>query len=191
MTRIIAGELSGRQLDVPPSARPTTDRVREAMFSSLGHELGGWAGQRVLDVFAGSGALGLEALSRGAATADFVEQNRSAAAVLRRNLARLGAAARSQVVVADATRWRPARSYDLVLVDPPYALAADAVSRLLADLAIAGGLADGALVVVERSSRDPANPLPADWEVLRRRRYGETTIWYGRAKSSPGDQEDT
>jgi 16S rRNA (guanine966-N2)-methyltransferase len=183
MTRIVGGEFAGRRLAVPKhGARPTTDRVREALFSALEHRLGQWQLVVVLDLYAGSGALGLEALSRGAARAVLVERDRAAAAVVRRNAAALGVGERAAVVVADALGWRPgpADRFALVLADPPYELAAHRIATALG--ALAGGLAPGALVVVERPARDPADPLPAGWAQGRPRRYGETALWYGRAQ---------
>lgn len=190
--RIIAGRSGGRRLFAPPAGtRPTTDRVREALFSSLDpHVLeqhGGWDGVLVLDLFAGSGAVGLEAMSRGAAGATLVERDRRCLDVLKRNVASVDE--RARVVAADATTWRPEGGpYDLVYVDPPYALPDDEVRAILADLAAHGALSDGALVVVERSTRSsapwPASPPAAGWEQLRRRVYGDTALWYGRASRS-------
>lgn len=183
--RIIAGHAGGRRLAVPPAGtRPTTDRVREALFSSLDAHVreasGGWAGMRVLDLFAGSGAIGLEALSRGASAATLVERDRRCLEVLRRNVAAVDP--RARVVAADALTWPPVGGpYGLAYVDPPYALADDEVRELLGGLARHGALAEGALVVVERSSRSES-PWPAQgWEHLRKRDYGDTALWYGRA----------
>jgi 16S rRNA (guanine966-N2)-methyltransferase len=177
VTRVIAGTLGGRRLRTPPGSatRPTTDRVREALFSSLG-EL---AGRSVLDLYAGSGALGIEALSRGASRATFVEHDQRAATVLRANLADLGLTA-GQVVVADVSaflRRDPVAydaPYDVVLADPPYA---EPVGDVLS--ALVGWVGD--VVVLERSSRDPAPDWPAGIEAVRSRTYGETALWYGRS----------
>jgi 16S rRNA (guanine966-N2)-methyltransferase len=183
MTRIIAGELAGRRLQVPArGARPTTDRVRESLFSALEHRLDAWPGIVVLDLFAGSGALGLEALSRGAGRAVLVERDRSAAAVVRRNAAALGVGGRVEVVLADALTWTPPSGarYGLVLADPPYDVPADLVAAALARLQ--PWIAPEALVVVERSARDRTDPLPPGWSQADPRRYGETALWYGRAQ---------
>jgi 16S rRNA (guanine966-N2)-methyltransferase len=178
MTRIIAGTWGGRRLATPKGSdtRPTSDRVREALFSSLESELGRFAGLRVLDLYAGSGALGLEALSRGAAEADFVEANRSAAAVIKRNVAELGAPpSRARVHVSPVDRFlgAPAEGFDLIFIDPPYNVPTDEVTMIV------GALPPGGLIVVERSSRDPFI-WPETRSGLRERRYGETTLWYGR-----------
>jgi 16S rRNA (guanine966-N2)-methyltransferase len=178
MTRIIAGIWGGRRLATPKGSetRPTSDRVREALFSSLESELGGFAGLRVLDLYAGSGALGLEALSRGAVRADFVEANRGAAAVIRRNVAELGlsdASAQVHATTVDRYLGRVSGGFDLVFLDPPYTVPTDEVT------AIVGALPPGGLIVVERSSRDPF-VWPRTRSGLRERRYGETTLWYGR-----------
>ena len=173
--RVIAGTLGGRRLKAPRGrgTRPTADRVREALFSMLG-EIGG---ARVLDVFAGTGALGIEALSRGAATAVFVERDARAAAVLRENLDSLGlAAGRAELRRGEALRTlRTARErgelYDLVLIDPPYGDAARLGEKLTALLAPL--LAPGARVASESDRR---TPLDLDLQVATERRYGDTSI---------------
>ncbi len=178
--RIIGGHAGGRRLAVPPAGtRPTTDRVRESLFSSLESMLGGWSGLRVLDVYAGSGSIGLEALSRGAQAAAFIERDRRTAALLRRNIETV-ALPGARVIVADAAGADVAGPWDLVYLDPPYAVPDDEVRHLLARLAFEGALADDALVVVERGVRS-GSPWPDEgWEAVRRRDYGETTLWYGR-----------
>lgn len=180
MTRIIAGSLGGRRIETPKGdgTRPTSDRVRESLFSSLESELGQLDGLRVLDLFAGTGALGLESLSRGAASAVFVESDARAAAVIARNVATLGVAGR----VARTTAGRfvssaPTAQFDLVFIDPPYAVETTVVTELVA--ALRPALADGALLVVERSTRDRF-AWPEGVEGLREKKYGETTLWYGR-----------
>ena len=180
MTRIIAGRAGGRRIAVPPAGtRPTSDRVREALFSALTADPG-LDGVAVLDLCAGSGALGLEALSRGAAHALFVEADRRAAAVLRRNVAHLdlpGAAVRT--ASAAAVLAAPAdRPYDVVLVDPPYAVPDAEVGGWLAAATAHGWLADDAVVVVERG-RGAAFPWPAPVVALRERRYGDTVLHVG------------
>ena len=183
MTRIVAGEYGGRRLQTPPGdgTRPTTDRVREAMFSSLQSELGGFAGLRVLDLFAGSGALGLEALSRGAEAADFVESDTRAAGVIKRNIADLGCSGAKvlRTTVERFVRVPPAEPYDLIFLDPPYALPAEEVSALVATLAVPEWRGPDSIVVVERSTRD-SFAWPEGVEGLRDKAYGETHLWYGR-----------
>ncbi len=181
MTRIIAGQAGGRRLQVPAGrdTRPTSDRVREALFSRLAHE-GRLEGARVLDLFAGSGALGLEAASRGARAVVLVEGARTAAATIRRNVAATGL---TGVTVAETTveRWlaRDAdEPFDLVLADPPYPLADDALDALLALLGEHGWLAEQALVVVERARRSREPRWPAGLEQVGERAYGETRLWF-------------
>ena len=180
MTRIIAGRAGGRRIAVPPAGtRPTSDRVREALFSALTADPG-LDGVAVLDLCAGSGALGLEALSRGAAHALFVEADRRAAAVLRRNVAHLGLpGAAVRIASAAAVLAAPAdRPYDVVLVDPPYAVPDAEVVGWLAAAAAHGWLADDAVAVVERG-RGAAFPWPAPVMALRGRRYGDTVLHVG------------
>jgi 16S rRNA (guanine966-N2)-methyltransferase len=168
--RISGGELRGRRLRVPRGARdlrPTTERVREAIFSILGEV----SGARVLDLFCGTGALGLEALSRGAATATLVDRHPAAA---RRNVEDLGVADRAEVVRSDATRFLRGTEdgrFDLVLCDPPYKLA-DRLARDL-DPLIRSALAGGGKAVIESS---PQSPLTLALPLLRERRYGDTLI---------------
>lgn len=176
MVRIVGGTAGGRRLVTPPGreTRPTADRVREALFSALGD----LTGLRVLDGYAGSGAVGLEALSRGAAHALLVERDRAALTALRANVAALGLPA--QVHAGDVRRLvarPPDRPYDLVFLDPPYGEPVDAV---LTALAAHGWLAAAADVVVERRTRG-ADPLWPAGLVAHARRYGDTTLWYGRA----------
>lgn len=183
--RIIAGHAGGRRLAAPPAGtRPTTDRVREALFSSLDAHVrerqGGWGDVAVLDLFAGSGAVGLEAMSRGARAATLVERDRRCLDVLRRNAAAVDS--RARVVAADATAWRPEGGpYDLIYVDPPYALADDQVRALLSSLRAHGAVRPGALAIVERSARSPEPWPDSGWEQLRKRDYGDTSLWYGQA----------
>jgi 16S rRNA (guanine966-N2)-methyltransferase len=183
MTRIVAGEYGGRRLQTPPGdgTRPTTDRVREAMFSSLQSELGGFNSLRVLDLFAGSGALGLEALSRGAEAADFVESDTRVSGLIKRNIADLGCSGAKvlRTTVERFLRVPPRVPYDLVFLDPPYALPTVDVSALVAALAAPGWRTPDSLVVVERSNRDPF-AWPEGVEPLRDKAYGETHLWYGR-----------
>jgi 16S rRNA (guanine966-N2)-methyltransferase len=183
MTRIVAGRWGGRRLQTPKGdgTRPTSDRVREAMFSSLESMLGGFDGVHVLDLFAGSGALGLEALSRGAARADLVESDRMAGRVIGSNIAALVAEdawlhrMRAEQFVASL----PPEPFDLVLLDPPYAMSTEEVGLLLTAILRAGGLRPDGVVVVERSSRTPFT-WPDGLNGVRDKAYGETHLWYGR-----------
>lgn len=181
--RIVAGTAGGRRIAVPPrGTRPTPDRVREGMFSALAARID-LDGARVLDLYAGSGALGLEALSRGAVHARFVESDRRAAAVLRRNaddLALPGAEV-SVAPVETVLGGRPDAPYDVVLLDPPYALDDEVLARVLAALPRAGWLAPGALLVVERSARSTAPRWPSGVAAVTERRYGDTWVHYGSA----------
>jgi 16S rRNA (guanine966-N2)-methyltransferase len=184
VTRIVAGAAKGRRLAVPPAGtRPTSERAREALFNSLG-ALVELDGARVLDLFAGSGAVGLEALSRGAASATFVESDRRAGDVLRRNIdavALPGAVLlrRPVAVVLSAPPEPPEPRFELVFADPPYALADEPLASVLRQLA-AGWLAAGALVVVERAARGTPPPWPDGVIPVMNRRYGEGVLWYGR-----------
>lgn len=181
MTRIIAGKYGGRRIQTPKGdgTRPTSDRVREALFSSLESELGGFDGLDVLDLFAGSGALGLEALSRGAERATFVESDARAAAVVKANVKDLGAAAVVQRTTAERfVETGIPGPFGLIFVDPPYAMSTEKVAALVAALKQSHPDAD-ALFVVERSTRDPF-VWPDGVEGIRSKKYGETTLWYGR-----------
>ncbi len=173
MTRIVGGRAGGRRLTVPPTGtRPTSDRVREALFSALDAR-GAVRGAQVLDLFAGSGALGLEALSRGASTAVLVERDPRACAVLAVNARTVGTGALvRRASVAAYLRTRPRTPFDLVLVDPPYT---DPVNDVVAALP-GGWLAPGALVVVERDTRSPAPAWPDGLVPEEPRTYGETTL---------------
>lgn len=185
MTRIIAGVAGGRRLRTPKGAatRPTTDRVREAVFSSLEADIGSLADYRFLDLFAGSGAVGLEARSRGASYALLVESSRVTAAVTRVNVEALGLGS-VEVLESPAERLssRPpfGGPYDVVFADPPYSYPASRLSGLLSALSLAGWYGRDARLVVERPSRDTWN-WPAGVLGLRERKYGETTVWHGLA----------
>lgn len=194
MTRIIAGAAGSLSLDVPAhGTRPTSDRVRESLYAAL-ESAGAVEGAAVLDLYAGSGALGLEAVSRGAARADFVESAPRAAAVMQGNIARvaraLGAAPGTMRVhrsTADAYLSAPSGPFDLVFVDPPYDLSDDALTRTLALLVPA--LSDDAIVVIERAARSPEPDLPDGLEPLRHRRYGDTALWWAtRTPAEPGPE---
>ncbi len=189
MTRIIGGTAGGRRLKTPSGAstRPTSDRVREALFSAVDATLGTLAGLRFLDLYAGSGAVGLEAGSRGAAAVTLVEQDRRTAGVIRDNARTLGLRGVEVRVgaVARTLGQAPAAPYDVVFLDPPYALDTGQVVAGLEALRDHGWLAEEALVVVERSSRTPGLDWPYGFVAVRERRYGETTLWYGHATPTP------
>lgn len=187
MTRIVGGAAGGRRLAVPAGqgTRPTSDRAREALFSALEamfSRSGGLRGLRVLDLYAGSGAVGLEALSRGAARAVLVESDAKAVRVLRDNVAALGLAG-AQVIprpVTVALADAATDPFDLVFADPPYALPAPELAALLAGAGERGWLAPEGVVVVERATRGGAFPWPPGLVADRDRRYGEATLWYAR-----------
>jgi 16S rRNA (guanine966-N2)-methyltransferase len=183
MTRLIAGAAGGRRLRVPPTGvRPTGDRAREGLFNSLGTLLD-LEGAAVLDLYAGSGALGLEALSRGAAAVTLVESSPRVLPVLEANVAAVGLpGARVLRGSVPTVVAGPASSpYDLVLADPPYATPVDEVLGVLRSLVDGGWLAPGAVVVVERSSRETEWEWPTPLVGLRERRYGEAVLRYGSA----------
>jgi len=152
--RIVAGEWRGRSIDAPPGAvtRPTADRVRETLFSMLASRLGTFEGLRVADLFAGSGALGLEALSRGAASATFIENDAQALASIRRNAEKLGASTRVQIVAGSALALPRRDPFDVVFADPPYA--AGLGTAVVRSIVGAGWLAPGGWLCVETSRGD-------------------------------------
>jgi 16S rRNA (guanine966-N2)-methyltransferase len=183
MTRLISGVAGGRRLKVPRTGvRPTGDRAREALFNSLTALLD-LRGAAVLDLYAGSGALGLEALSRGAETVVFVESSPGVLPVLKENLAAVGLPGGRVVAgsVPTVVGGAPPVRFDLVLADPPYATPADEVRDVLRSLADRGWLAPEAVVVVERPSREEAWEWPTPLVGLRDRRYGEARLRYGRS----------
>lgn len=193
MTRVIAGAAGGRRLAVPPGngTRPTSDRAREGLFSTWQSLLGApLEGERVLDLYAGSGAVGLEALSRGAGHTLLVEADARAARVVRENVKNLGLpgaevrAGKAEQVIQGAPPQAP---YDIVFLDPPYAVTDDDLREILLTLRSEGWLANDALVTVERSTRGGEFRWPDGFEALRARRYGEGTFWYGRAASTCED----
>jgi 16S rRNA (guanine(966)-N(2))-methyltransferase RsmD len=184
VTRIVAGRYGGRRIAAPPGrgTRPTSDRVREALFGALGD----LEGARFADLYAGSGAIGLEAASRGAAPVLLVESDARAARIARENIALLGAGAVvrlsnarvEQAVAGGAPGGEP---FDVIFADPPYAMPEEEITAMLAALAEHGWLAPGATVVLERSSRSPEPTWVPGITPERSRRYGETVLWYGRA----------
>src|SRR5580704_10389931 len=220
MARVIAGEAGGRRLAVPDGrdTRPTSDRAREGLFATISSIVGPLTGTRVLDLYAGSGAVGLEALSRGAEHVLLVEHGGRAARVIRQNIEAIGLP--GAAVIADRVERVLARGpapaggqdgtapaggqdgpapaggqdgpaagrYDVVFADPPYALADAGVTQVLLLLAEQGWLAPGALVIVERATRSGPVSWPDGFVLDRARRYGEATFWYGLVPKTAGEQ---
>ncbi len=185
MTRIIAGRAGSLTLEVPDAGtRPTSDRVRESLFGAL-ESADALRGAAVLDLYAGSGALGLEAISRGAARADLVEKAPRAASVIQRNVAKvrraIGRDANIEVHRASVATYLETvhGPFDVVFIDPPYDVSEAELTGALARLV--PSLAEGAIVVVERSSRSPEPSLPAGLDAERSKRYGDTTLWWSIA----------
>jgi 16S rRNA (guanine966-N2)-methyltransferase len=189
MTRIIAGSHGGRRLAAPTGAqtRPTSDRVREAYFSALG-TMTDVDGARFADLYAGSGAVGLEALSRGASYALLVESDARASRAIRDNIVTLRVGDSARLVtgkVAQVLTGPPEGGpFDIVFADPPYAVSDDEVAEVQQALVDNGWLAEDAVVTFERSTRTAVRGEPLKWvdgiTDERSRRYGETTLWYGR-----------
>lgn len=194
MTRIIGGDAKGRRIEAPTGqdTRPTSDRVREALFSAVESWAGGWEEIRFLDLYAGSGAVGLEAWSRGATAVTLVEQDRRTADLIRNNARLIGcttadvrAGAVSTVLAA-----APTVPYDVVFCDPPYPMSNEDVEADLAALVGNGWLVDDPLVVVERGRRSREFRWPAPLVEYRQRKYGETVLWYGHA-ADPAPTDST
>lgn len=173
--RIIAGGWRGRLLEAPPGpgTRPTADRVRETLFSMLASRLGNFEDLRVADLFAGSGALGFEALSRGAASATFVENCASATAVIKRNAGKLGAEDRVRVLGGSALALPRADPFDLILADPPYAPGSGTAA--VQAVAKAEWLAPGGWMSVETERRDTVEP--GEFELAATRDVGRARLW--------------
>ncbi|HET9143443.1 16S rRNA (guanine(966)-N(2))-methyltransferase RsmD [Actinophytocola sp.] len=187
MTRIVAGAAGGRRLAVPPrGTRPTSERVREALFNAVTAAMD-LAGARVLDLYAGSGALGIEALSRGAASATFVESDRSALTVLERNVTAIGlpGAEVRRGTVRSVLAAAPHRPYDLVLADPPYDLPGAELTAMLGALVAGGWTRPDTVVVVERAHRSGPPDWPEPLRPTRVRRYGDTELHWGRHAGDP------
>ena len=188
MTRIIGGQAGGRRIQTPRGAatRPTSDRVREALFSAIESWCGSLHGLRFLDLYAGSGAVGLEGWSRGAGVVTLVEQDRRTASLIADNARAIGFA-RPHVIVGSVSatlRKPPSAPYDVAYLDPPYPLESGQVDADVHALHEFDWLVPGAMVVVERSSRSDPPDFPDSFTDLRERRYGETTLWYGHAATS-------
>ncbi len=188
MTRVVGGIWGGRRLVTPAggTTRPTAEKVRAALASSL-YATGGLEGARILDLYAGSGALGLELVSRGASSAVFVEQDRAALAALRANVATLGAPGGAELTVipgdvaAFAARSAGAAPFDVIVADPPYDLTIEALADVLTGLHLAGLLAPHADVVIERGRKSGPPAWPEPLAGVRAKKYGDTLLCYGRA----------
>jgi 16S rRNA (guanine966-N2)-methyltransferase len=186
MTRVVGGTWGGRRLVTPTgeTTRPTAEKVRAALASSL-YATGGLDGARILDLYAGSGALGIELVSRGASSAVFVEQDRAALTALRANIAALGASTQLTVIPGDvaafAARSAGVGPFDVVVADPPYDLSTDALADVLTGLHRAGLLAPHADLVIERGRKSGPPEWPAPLEGVRTKKYGDTLLCYGRA----------
>lgn len=187
--RVVAGSARGTRLaPVPAGTRPMTDRAREGLFSSLGDTV---VGARVLDLFAGTGALGIEALSRGAARAVFVDSAPAAVATVRENLRRTKLEERATVRRADALRTvgpaaREEGPFDLVLVDPPYRLPARSLRALLEALARPGVVRPGGTVVLSRPRKASTPVIPVHWALARELSYGDSAVYVLRVPESEG-----
>ena len=178
MTRIIAGSAKGRRLEVPHGGtRPTSDKIREAIFSRL-ESWGVLDGARVLDLFAGSGALALEALSRGAQRAVLVDSSTKAARVAKINVSSLGLGNRARVIPTSAKAYLGSSpgQFDVVFVDPPYAMEEPELADVL--LALQPALHKDATVVIERDAKSPEPTLPNGIELFSNRRWGDTAAWF-------------
>lgn len=185
MTRIIGGTAGGRRITTPNGVhtRPTSDRVREALFSTVESWCGSLHGLRFLDLYAGSGAVGLEAWSRGAGVVTLVEHDRRTAALITSNAQAIGHAKPDVVTatVASTLSRMPSAPYDVVFLDPPYPLEDEAVNADLHALADQGWLVPGALVVVERAARSAEPQWPHGFTGTVMKKYGDTVLWYGHA----------
>ncbi len=185
MARIIGGTAGGRRIKTPTgeATRPTTDRVREALFSALESQLGALTGLRFLDLYAGSGAVGLEAMSRGAGVVTSVESDRRTARMVQANATTLGFHKLEVVAlpVARALGQHPRAPYDVVFADPPYPMDNEEVEQMLALLVAHRWLATGSVLVLERSARSVEPAWPEGLVRDRVKEYGETVLWYVRA----------
>ena len=190
--RVIAGPAKGTRLaPVPPGVRPVSDRAREGVFSSLGELV---VGATVLDLFAGTGAMGIEALSRGASGAVFVDRAPRAVATIRQNLERTRLADRALVVRSDVGRFLEGSegredAFDLVLLDPPYELGGADLAATLDRLARSEALREGAAVLLTRDSRSSNDVVPVNWPVAKRLRYGDSVVSLFRPRNLPRTTE--
>ena len=190
--RVIAGSARGTRLGrVPAGVRPVSDRVREGVFSSLGGRL---EGARVLDLYAGTGALGIEALSRGAEAAVFVDASPAAVTAVRDNLARTALEDRSTVHRSDVRRFlerTPAdtKQFDLVFLDPPYESRGSELDPVLELVDVKPLLREGFTVVLSRGSRSSKDVIPLHWAVARRLSYGDSVVMLFRSRNLPRDVE--
>jgi len=206
VSRIVAGSHRGRRLETPTGAttRPTTDRVREALFSALTSWVGtadappedALAGLAFLDLYAGSGAIGLEAASRGAAAVLLVESDARTAALARRNVASTALPANVRTMSVETLARTPAdQPYDVAFADPPYTVAADRLDTVVSELVANGWLAADGLLVLERSRRSPAPRWPAQVVDSWVRSYGETVLHYAAlgpvGETAPDDESDS
>jgi 16S rRNA (guanine966-N2)-methyltransferase len=190
VTRVIAGAAGGRRLatTVGRTTRPTSDRTREGLFATVTAVLGRLDGAAVLDLYAGSGAVGLEALSRGASDVLLVESDGKAARAIQQNIAAVGLPGARLVTdkVERVVGRRPdGPPRDFVFADPPYAVSDGELSRVLVALLANGWLVPGALIALERSTRSGPPTWPPGYVPDRSRRYGEATLWYGLAAGIP------
>ena len=191
MTRIISGKWKSRMLRVPQGVtRPTTSRVREAIFSTVLHEIGSFDGIQVLDLYAGSGALGIESISRGAHNAVFVDNDRNAVSMIKSNLGGLGHA-QTEVIRNNVAAYlgQPSEhgTFDVVFIDPPYSVVDAVIEDHLELLAHDHWLNPDALVVIERDTQSVIE-WPSGFQGFEPRSYGDTAVWYGRyVGSSEGD----
>jgi 16S rRNA (guanine966-N2)-methyltransferase len=190
--RVIAGSAKGTRLvRVPAGVRPVSDRAREGVFSSLGELV---QGARVLDLYAGTGALGIEALSRGAAEALFVDRSPPALSAVRENLARTSMEGRASVERSDVRRFLERRppepdGFDLVFLDPPYEAGEAELDPVLSLLDVKPLLREGFTVVLSRGSRSSNSVIPLHWSVARRLSYGDTVVTLFRSRDLPRDME--
>jgi 16S rRNA (guanine966-N2)-methyltransferase len=180
--RIVSGKYRGRQLVMPAHQhRPTMERTREALFSKI---QGRVEDSAVLDLFAGTGSLGLEALSRGAARVDFIDENKAAVQSIERTLGQLKAQSTGSLICQDVFHWLkkgPVSTYDLIFADPPYVSelqngAGDVVSRLLTDVVLPTLLRPGGLFVLETLATQPTLPIPISWTLIDQRRYSTSQL---------------
>jgi 16S rRNA (guanine966-N2)-methyltransferase len=190
--RVIAGTARGTRLvRVPAGVRPVSDRAREGLFSSLGDLV---VGARVLDLYAGTGALGIEALSRGAIEAVFVDRSPPALNAVRENLARTGLDHGASVKRSDVRRFleggaAASEAFDLVFLDPPYETGQAELDPVLALLDVKPLLREGFTVVLSRGSRSSNSVIPLHWVVARRLSYGDSVVTLFRSRDLPGDME--